>query len=52
LECFRTGVGLNFDDTGIEHCQMHRHAVGSLADQPRPLLYQTSLCAQQTASRF
>jgi hypothetical protein len=24
-------VGLNFDDTGIEHCQMHRHAVSGHA---------------------
>lgn len=31
LECFKTGVGLNFDDTGIEHCQMHRHAVSGSA---------------------
>lgn len=28
LESFRTGQGLSFDETGIDHCQMHRHAVG------------------------
>jgi hypothetical protein len=27
LESFRTGQGLSFDETGIDHCQMHRHAV-------------------------
>jgi hypothetical protein len=27
LDSFRTGLGLSFDDTGIDHCEMHRHAV-------------------------
>lgn len=27
LESFRTGQGLSFDETGIDHCEMHRHAV-------------------------
>jgi len=29
LNSFKTGLGLSFDDTGIEHCQMHRHAVST-----------------------
>jgi hypothetical protein len=27
LESFRTGVGLSFDGTGIDHIEKHRHAV-------------------------
>lgn len=27
LESFRTGVGLSFDGTGIDHMEKHRHAV-------------------------
>lgn len=27
LDSFRTGQGLSFDETGIDHCEMHRHAV-------------------------
>lgn len=29
LTSFKTGLGLSFDDTGIDHCQMHRHAVST-----------------------
>lgn len=32
LDSFRTGVGLSFDDTGIDHCEMHRHAVSKVAN--------------------
>lgn len=31
LGAFKTGLGLSFDDTGIDHCQMHRHAVSVCA---------------------
>lgn len=35
LNSFRTGLGLSFDDAGIDHCHMHRHVVNYIRGQER-----------------